>query len=97
MRCYWRLLDISYKNHVNNEEALKKRSKQPLENIINSDSDKKNGNKVGSATYDVFLFSKDDTTGQSNRRSRGRRKRKDGKTVLKSGQWLTLQAHLEQL
>ena len=35
MRCYRRLLNISYKDHVTNEE-VRRRSKQPLENMTNS-------------------------------------------------------------
>ena len=35
MRCYRRLLNISYKDHVTNEE-VRERSKQPLENMTNS-------------------------------------------------------------
>ena len=35
MRCYRRLLNISYKDHVTNEEVTE-RSEQPLENMINS-------------------------------------------------------------
>ena len=34
-RCYRRLLNISYKNTVTNEE-VRRRSKQPLENMMNS-------------------------------------------------------------
>ena len=35
MRCYRRLLNIAYKDHVTNEEVAE-RSKQPLENMMNS-------------------------------------------------------------
>ena len=34
MRCYRRLLKILYKDHVTNEE-VRRRSKQPLENMTN--------------------------------------------------------------
>ena len=37
IRCYRRLLDISYKDHITNEERrFAERSKQPLENMANS-------------------------------------------------------------
>ena len=38
MRCYRRLLNISFKDHVTNEHVNKyaERSKQPLENMTNS-------------------------------------------------------------
>ena len=37
MRCFRRLLNISYKDHVTNEEAkFAERSKQPLDNRMNS-------------------------------------------------------------
>ena len=35
-RCYQTLLNISYKDHVTNEEFFAKGSKQPLENMMNS-------------------------------------------------------------
>ena len=35
MRCYGRLLNISHKDHVTNEEFAE-RSKQPLDNMMNS-------------------------------------------------------------
>ena len=45
MGCYRRLLNISYKDHVTNEDVCNfaERSKQPLENMMNSCPWSRNG------------------------------------------------------
>ena len=65
MRYCRRLLSISYKDNVTNEDVLKK-SKQPLEKMTNSGPWSRNGNLGG------FWLSKNNSAGHSARKKKER-------------------------
>ena len=54
LRCYKRILNFSYKDHVTNEE-VSKGSKQALENMMNTISWSRNREEGGFATSEGLL------------------------------------------
>ena len=66
MRCYWRLLNISYKDHVTNEEVRRK-----IQAAIGEYDELQTGQetkaKVVWPCLKVFWFSKDNPAGHSER------------------------------
>ena len=91
MRFYRRLLNISYKDHVTNEEVCRKIQ----EAIGECDELLTLETNVIWPLLEVFWFSKDNLTGQSERKKEEEADRRGGgKTMLKSGQEWTLSAQL---
>ena len=75
MRCYRRLLNISYKDHVTNEEVRRKiQAKRSLENIVELLTlvKKRKLRWFGHVSSAVFWFSKDNPTGHSERKKKKR-------------------------
>ena len=96
MRCYRRLLNISYKDHVTNEEVHRK-----IQAAIGEYDElltlvKKR--KMVWPCLKVLWFSKDNPTGQSERKKKKKvDRRRGGKTISKSGPEWTLLVQLGQL
>ena len=68
MRCYWRLLNISYKDHVTNEEVRRK-----IQAAIGEyDPGQETKAKMVWPCLKVFWFSKDNPTGHSERKKKKR-------------------------
>ena len=70
MRYYRKLLNISYKDHITNEE-LAEGSKQPLESMMNSWPCSRNKTKVVHATSQGPVV-EDDSTGHSEMKKKKR-------------------------
>ena len=86
MRCYRRLLNISYKDHVTNEEVRRK-----IQAAIGEYDElltlvKKRKLRWFWPCLNVFWFSKDNPTGHSERKKKKEAdRRRGGKTISKSG------------
>ena len=78
MRCYRRLLNISYKSNV-----FAERSKQSLKKLTNYRPWSRKGNFW--PYLKVFWFSKDDSAGYGERKKEKVDRRSGGKTLLKRG------------
>ena len=72
MRCYRRLLNISYKDHVTNEEVRRKIRAAIGEYDENPDSGQETEAKMVWPCFKVFWFSKDNYTGHSERKKKKR-------------------------
>ena len=97
IRCYRRLLNISYKDHVTNEEVCKK-IQTAIGEYETPDPGQEAEAKVVWPCFKVFRSSKDNPTGLSERKKeKEAARRRGGKTISKSGQEWTLPAQLGQL
>ena len=86
---YRRLLNISYKDRVTNEEIRRK-----FEAAIGEDPGQETETKMVWPHLKVFWFSKDKILQGT---VKGQRKRRGGKTISKNGQEWTLPAQLGRL
>ena len=97
MRCYRRLLNISYKDHVTNEAVRRK-----IQAAIGEYDElltlvkKRKLRWFGHVSRSSGL-AKTIPTGHSERKKKGGDRRRDGKTISKSGQEWTLPAQLGQM
>ena len=93
MRCYRRLLNISYKDHVTNDEVRRK-----IQAAIGKNDELLTLVKKRKLCLMVFWFSKDNPAGHSERKKKKEAdRRRGGKTISKSGQEWILPAQLGQL
>ena len=90
MRCYRRLLNFSYKDHVTNEEV--RRKIQAAIGEYDELPGQETKAKMVWPCLQVFWFSQDNPTGHSERKKEKEAdRRRGGKTISKSGQdfgWL---------
>ena len=94
MRCNRRLLDISYSDHVTNEEVSRKIQAAigEYDELLTDPGQETETRMVWPCLKDFFGSAKTILQGTV----KGQRKR-DGKTISKGGQEWTLQAQLEQM
>ena len=78
MRCYWRLLNISYKDHVINEEVRPKKQAAIGENDELLSLVKKRKLRWFGHVSRSSGFSKDNPTGHSERKQKKRQTEKEG-------------------
>ena len=74
MRCYWRLLNISYKDHVTNEEVRRKIQAAigEYDELLVKNPGQETKAKMVWPCLKVFWFSKDNPSGHSERKKKKR-------------------------
>ena len=93
MRSCRRLLNISYKDHVTNEDVRRK-----IKAAIGKYDGQETETKVVLSHLKVFWLSKDDSAGNSARKKKKNADRRGGgQTIISSGQGWALLAQLGQL
>ena len=98
MRWYRRLFNISFKDHVTNEEVREKIQAAIGEYDELLDPGQETEAMMFWSCFMVFWFSKDNSTGHSERKKqREADGRRGGKTISKSGHKWTLPVQLGQL
>ena len=99
MRCYRRLLNISYKDHVT-DEAVRRKIKAAIGEYdeLLTLVKKRKLRRFGHLPWSSIWFTKDNPTGHSERKKEEEAdRRRGGKTISKSGQEWTMPAQLGQL